>query len=108
MTTGNLTLAGARRLVKPQPTGECSDSAAGPTNACGPENTLDHDFAQTLRFPPGRSAGLVVPELPKRAGPEALLNRNRELIALLKQRPLASELWIIEPGRVRIHQRAED
>ncbi len=50
----------------------------------------------------------MVPERPKRAGPEALLNRIRELIALLKQRPLASELWIIEPGRVRIHQRAED
>ncbi|MBK1616900.1 hypothetical protein CKO42_00210 [Lamprobacter modestohalophilus] len=67
--------------------------------------TLDHDFAQTLRYPPEQSAGLVVLELPKRAGPEALLNRVRELIAALEQRPLNRELWIIEPGRIRIHQR---
>jgi hypothetical protein len=70
--------------------------------------TLDHDFAQTLRFPPQRSAGLVVLELPKRAGPEALLNRIRELIIALEHRPLGPELWIIEPGRIRIHQNADD
>jgi hypothetical protein len=60
--------------------------------------TLDHDFAQTLRFPPERSAGPVVLELPKRAGPQALLNRIRELITALERRPLGAELWIIEPG----------
>jgi hypothetical protein len=67
--------------------------------------TLDHDFAQTLRYPPEQSAGLVVLELPKRAGPEGLLNRVRELISALDQRPLERALWIIEPGRIRVHQR---
>ena len=67
--------------------------------------TLDHDFAQTLRYPPEQSAGLVVLELPKRAGPDTLLNRVRALISALEQRPLKRELWIIEPGRIRIHQR---
>ena len=42
-----------------------------------------------------------------RAGPEALLNRVRELIAALEQHPLSRELWIIEPGRIRTHQRSE-
>lgn len=70
--------------------------------------TLDHDFAQTLRFPPEHSAGLIVLELPKRAGPEALLNRIRELITALEGRPLGRELWIIEPGRIRVHQSRDD
>ena len=66
--------------------------------------TLDHDFAQVLRFPPQQSAGLVVLELPARAGPDSLLERIREFLLVLQQRPLGKELWIVEPGRVRIHQ----
>jgi len=70
--------------------------------------TLDHDFSSVLRFPPGQSAGIVVLELPSRATPASLLNRIRDFIELLKSRPLENELWIVEPGRVRIHQREED
>jgi hypothetical protein len=66
--------------------------------------TLDHDFAQVLRFPPQQSAGIVVLELPARAAPESLLNRIGEFLLILKQRPLGKELWIVEPRRVRIHQ----
>jgi hypothetical protein len=66
--------------------------------------TLDHDFAQVLRFPPSQSAGVVVLELPARAGPDSLLERIREFLLVLQQRPLGKELWIVEPGRVRIHQ----
>ena len=77
-------------------------------NICAKEGraliTLDHDFSQTLRFPPEQSAGIVVLELPNRATPDSLLNRLRELIALLRSQPLGAELWIVEPGRVRVHQ----
>lgn len=76
---------------------------------CSSENraliTLDHDFCQVLRFPPEQSAGVVVLELPPRATRDALLNRLREMLVLLETRPLEQELWIVEPGRVRIHQR---
>jgi len=30
--------------------------------------------------------------------------RIRDLLAALTERPLGSELWIVEPGHVRIHQ----
>jgi predicted nuclease of predicted toxin-antitoxin system len=65
--------------------------------------TLDHDFGQTLRFDPRRSAGIVVLELGARPGRTALANRLRELCATLKTETLANELWIVEPGRVRMH-----
>jgi predicted nuclease of predicted toxin-antitoxin system len=70
--------------------------------------TLDHDFCQILRFPPKTSAGIIVLELPPRATPDSLLNRLRELLTVLETRPLKNELWIVEPGRVRIHQMEDD
>jgi predicted nuclease of predicted toxin-antitoxin system len=80
--------------------------------ACAEEHrvliTLDHDFCHVLRFPPEQSAGIVVLELPSRATRDALLNRLREFLKLLETRPLKNELWIVEPGRVRVHEREED
>jgi predicted nuclease of predicted toxin-antitoxin system len=79
---------------------------------CGAEGraliTLDHDFGHAIRFPPEESAGVVVLELPPRAAPDAILNRLREFLTVHDQRPLGKELWIVEPGRVRIHQRDTD
>ena len=66
--------------------------------------TLDHDFGQVLRFPPETSHGIVLLELSSRANPDALLARLKEFLALLKTRSLGKELWIVEPGRVRMHQ----
>jgi hypothetical protein len=65
-------------------------------------------FYQVLRFPPEQSAGIVVLELPPRATPDALLNRLREMLTLLDSRTLTKELWIVEPGRIRVHQRETD
>ena len=67
--------------------------------------TLDHDFGQVLRFPPEKGQGVVVLELPTRATPDSLVARLREFLAVLGTRELKNELWIVEPGRVRIHQR---
>ena len=58
-----------------------------------------------LRFPPESSYGIVILELPPRATSEALLKCLQELLSVLATRPLGRELWIIESGRVRIHQR---
>ena len=70
--------------------------------------TLDHDFSQVLRFPPAKSAGLVILELPTRADPDSILIRLREFLAVLQVQPLGSALWIVEPGRVRVHQADDD
>ena len=69
--------------------------------------TLDHDFGQVLRFPPVRSVGIVILEVAPRAGAGAVESRIRDLIALLSSHELGAELWIVEPGRVRIHQNSD-
>ena len=69
--------------------------------------TLDHDFGQILRFPPEAGAGIVVLECPGRLSPASVLARIREFVAVLADRPIDRELWIVEPGRVRVHQRKE-
>ena len=67
--------------------------------------TLDHDFGHTLRFPPEAMAGIVVLECKGRLSPAMILDRVAELATLLKTQSIDRELWIIEPGRVRIHER---
>jgi predicted nuclease of predicted toxin-antitoxin system len=70
--------------------------------------TLDHDFGQVLRFPPATSHGIVILELQGRGTTEALLSRLRDFLALLAVRPLGRELWIVEAGRIRVHQSEQD
>lgn len=66
--------------------------------------TLDHDFGNTLRFLPEATAGIVVIECKGRTSPSMILARLSELAALLRTRVIDHELWIVEPGRVRIHE----
>lgn len=70
--------------------------------------SLDLDFASVLRFPPERSAGLVVLRVRS-----PLLSLVREVVdtfveALAEERDLSGRLWIVEPGRVRIHSPTDD
>jgi predicted nuclease of predicted toxin-antitoxin system len=65
--------------------------------------TLDHDFGQVLRFPPERSAGLVVLEPGARVTAQSLLNRLRDFLTLAQTQSPSGALWIVEPGRVRVH-----
>jgi len=65
--------------------------------------TLDLDFSNLLHFPPEGTPGLVVLR-----GPNQLFVTMRVLIetlidALVKESPL-NKLWIVEPGRLRIHE----
>lgn len=69
--------------------------------------TLDHDFGHTLRFPPEASAGIVVLECKGRLSPPTILARISEFAALVRTRPINHELWIVEAGRVRIHERKD-
>jgi predicted nuclease of predicted toxin-antitoxin system len=70
--------------------------------------TLDHDFGHVLRFPPESSSGIVILETTPRADVETVLARVRDLLAILQGRQLGPELWIVEPGRVRVHQSSSD
>jgi predicted nuclease of predicted toxin-antitoxin system len=65
--------------------------------------TLDRDLGQVLRFPPDASAGIIVIDAGPQASHQALLARVRELLRTLTTRSPDRELWIVEPGRVRIH-----
>jgi predicted nuclease of predicted toxin-antitoxin system len=67
--------------------------------------TLDRDFGQVLRFPPENSAGIIVLEIGPRATLQGILDRLRDLLEVVETRAVAGALWIIEPGRVRIHLR---
>ena len=64
---------------------------------------LDRDFGQVLRYPPAASAGIVVIEIGPRAIHAGLLDRVRELLSVLNTRSPEGALWIVEPGRLRIH-----
>lgn len=65
--------------------------------------TLDHDFGEVLRFPPRGTSGIAILELGPRPSLDAMLARLREFATMLALQPLAGALWIVEPGRVRIH-----
>jgi len=65
--------------------------------------TLDRDFGHVLRFPPGQTSGIVILELGAPASVRILLDRLREFLTLAATRSVEGELWIVEPGRVRVH-----
>lgn len=67
--------------------------------------TLDRDFGQVLRFPPEKSAGIIVLEIGPRATLQGILGRLRDFLDVVETRAVAGALWIVEPGRVRIHLR---
>jgi hypothetical protein len=67
--------------------------------------TLDHDFGNVIRFPPATSQGIVVIELPPGQSPASMLAGLATFHSALKKNTLKNDLWIVEPGRIRIHQR---
>jgi predicted nuclease of predicted toxin-antitoxin system len=70
--------------------------------------TLDRDFGQVPRFPPERSAGIIILEVGPQATLQGILARLRDFIAVLESRSVGGALWIVEPGRVRIHIREDE
>jgi predicted nuclease of predicted toxin-antitoxin system len=69
--------------------------------------TLDLDFADTLRFPPGEHAGVAVLRVPEHRGSGLLPATMKTLVQALRSQPIKGRLWVVEPGRQRIYQ-AED
>jgi predicted nuclease of predicted toxin-antitoxin system len=67
--------------------------------------TLDRDFGEVLRFPPEKGAGIIILDVGPRASVQGIVDRLRDFLAVLVATPVAGALWIVEPGRVRIHLR---
>jgi len=66
--------------------------------------TLDLDFANVLRFPPSRTAGIVVLRVPKNPSLATLTQLVRQFLQALSQEPVSGRLWVVEMGRIRVHQ----
>ena len=64
--------------------------------------TLDLDFSNPLRFPPGPTEGIVILRPPRAVLP---LIRATLMSALpeLKSKTLRGKLWIAEPARIRVY-----
>jgi predicted nuclease of predicted toxin-antitoxin system len=66
--------------------------------------TLDLDFSDVVRYPPLRNPGIIVLRI---AGSITL--KNLEFLSLqilkgLQSNDPTGKLWIVEPGRIRIHR----
>lgn len=65
--------------------------------------TLDLDFANILSYPPSEYAGIIVLRLPS-----ARIQLQRELARAVAREvetaPIATRLWIVEPGRIGVHE----
>jgi predicted nuclease of predicted toxin-antitoxin system len=64
--------------------------------------TADLGFAQILDYPPNEYSGIIILRHPSPtlAGMHLLV---RQVEAALKTRSPLRHLWIVEPGRIRIH-----
>lgn len=69
--------------------------------------TLDLDFSDVLRFPPRQAHGIVVIRVPHNPTLSLLEQLIRQFLQTLETMPLEKKLWIVETGRIRVHQ-AED
>lgn len=68
--------------------------------------TLDMDFANIFAYPPGRYVGLVVLRHPHPTV-KGLLNLVHQFTISLRSHNPHGQLWIVEPGRLRIHEETE-
>jgi predicted nuclease of predicted toxin-antitoxin system len=67
--------------------------------------TLDLDFAQTPVYRPAEHPGLVVLRHP-RPTLEDMRALVQQVAILLERETPSGRLWIVEPGRIRIHKQA--
>ena len=68
--------------------------------------SLDLDFSNVLRFPPEGTPGVVVLRGPNHLFPTMRILVETLIDALARESP-AGRLWIVEPGRLRIHEETE-
>ncbi len=66
--------------------------------------TLDLDFADVTRFRPAEANGTIVIRVPRNPSLALLEQLVSQFLQALTQMPIEKKLWIVEIGRIRIHQ----
>lgn len=66
--------------------------------------TLDLDFTNVIRFPPSATNGIAVIRMPRNPSLPLLEQLVRQFLQALTQMSIERSLWIIEMGRIRIHE----
>jgi predicted nuclease of predicted toxin-antitoxin system len=99
---------GARRIHGRQPGALRQSPDHRLFEVCSQESrclvTLDIDFGDVTRFPPSRSAGIVVLRLPRNPTLPILESLVDTFLRSIGDRLLAGRPWMVEPGRIRVHQ----
>ena len=96
--------------VKTQKLQGCTDEIL--YNVCCSEQrclvTLDKDFSDIIRFSPKNSGGIVI--VRPSINPSIFLLKKliASFLEELKNNTVAKQLWIVEPGRIRIHENDDD
>jgi predicted nuclease of predicted toxin-antitoxin system len=66
--------------------------------------TLDLDFADVTRFSPKKASGIVVIRVPRNPSLALLERLVRQFLQAAAQMTVERNLWIVEVGRIRVHQ----
>ena len=66
--------------------------------------TMDRDFSNVLRYPPGQTAGIAVISPPGKASRALLCALEETFIEELQKKTIRGKLWTVEPGRIREHE----
>jgi predicted nuclease of predicted toxin-antitoxin system len=69
--------------------------------------TLDLDFANPLVFDPRSHSGIAVLRMPPKSSTTQLLSLMKTLAGALETESIDGRLWIVEIGRIRVHQDAD-
>ena len=98
------------RTVRDQRLQGCSDGDL--YEACRAERlclvTLDLDFADVTRFSPGDTGGIVVLRLPRDSTPALMERLVLQLLGNLSRTSVEGHLWVVELGRIRVHESEAD
>lgn len=70
--------------------------------------SLDLDFADVTRFPPAETGGIVVIRVPRNPSLPLLEQLIRQMLQALTKMSIEKHLWIVEVGRIRVHQLETD
>jgi predicted nuclease of predicted toxin-antitoxin system len=66
--------------------------------------TLDLDFADVVRFPPAPTSGIVIIRVARNPTLKLLESLVQQFLRTLEDIPIDQKLWIVEVGRIRIHE----
>ncbi|MBI5114867.1 DUF5615 family PIN-like protein [Candidatus Poribacteria bacterium] len=98
------------QTVRSQKLQGCSDQHL--YEACRNEQrcliTLDLDFSDVLHFPPAGGGGIVVVRVPQNPSLPLLEQLVRRFLNTLPHLSVEGKLWIVEIGRIRIHESETD